>query len=417
MSAASTRTALSRRPRKHALGPARRGRATRARILRAARRLFHRHGYRNVRLSDIARAARLSSGAPYQHFTGKDQIFEEVSREFGHAVSRRMGRSLPRGGKPPQRLEDLYMALFTALEAEADLFHIFREAEFAVGRSPYEALAPVIDRLELAVPAGLAPEVQRTLAWCLYAIADFQAIMPLLWGQDELDSEGVARGLARIAQVGLDTGTERGDRRIPVHSGGPTPQGEARGEATRERILAAGERLFTERGFAGTTLEALAREADLTTSGLLLHFPSREAVLIEVVRKIRSDLEASARRSATHLQDRRDIEESSLRTFFQFLEDHPGVYRVVREAEFVAPEVGRDYYLSLVEPYAAGLARGIDAGQLRPHDAVQLARALMGLGHWMGLHSRLEDSLGPAATLALTSQFMHHGLAGFTSSE
>jgi TetR/AcrR family transcriptional repressor of nem operon len=52
---------------------------------------------------------------------------------------------------------------------------------------------------------------------------------------------------------------------------------------TRERILAAAERLIKERGPQGASVEAVMREAGLTVGGFYAHFPSKEALVDEAL--------------------------------------------------------------------------------------------------------------------------------------
>lgn len=61
--------------------------------------------------------------------------------------------------------------------------------------------------------------------------------------------------------------------------------------STRDRILDALERMLLERGFAAATLEAVAAAAGVSKGGLLYHFPSKEAMLAAMVRRLgaRSD--------------------------------------------------------------------------------------------------------------------------------
>ncbi len=49
-------------------------------------------------------------------------------------------------------------------------------------------------------------------------------------------------------------------------------------ESTRERILDVAERLFAQRGLAGTAVRDIAREADLTAPSLYNHFDGKQAL-------------------------------------------------------------------------------------------------------------------------------------------
>jgi AcrR family transcriptional regulator len=61
-------------------GPrSRKGAATRARLLEAAKQVFEEAGFLEARISDIAEAANLSHGSFYHYFDSKEQVFREVA--------------------------------------------------------------------------------------------------------------------------------------------------------------------------------------------------------------------------------------------------------------------------------------------------------------------------------------------------
>lgn len=57
----------------------------------------------------------------------------------------------------------------------------------------------------------------------------------------------------------------------------------AKGEDRRQRILAVAQRLLTANGWRNTTLGQIAREAGVTTAGLLHHFESKDQLLHAVL--------------------------------------------------------------------------------------------------------------------------------------
>ena len=52
---------------------------------------------------------------------------------------------------------------------------------------------------------------------------------------------------------------------------------------TRERILAAADRVIKARGVEASSVEAVMREAGLTVGGFYAHFPSKEALAQEAL--------------------------------------------------------------------------------------------------------------------------------------
>ena len=58
----------------------RKGKATRARLINAAKIVFERDGFLDARIVDIAETAQLAPGSFYHYFDSKEQIFREVAR-------------------------------------------------------------------------------------------------------------------------------------------------------------------------------------------------------------------------------------------------------------------------------------------------------------------------------------------------
>ena len=57
----------------------RRGAASRARLVAAAKEIFERDGFLGARITDIAKRAGFSHGAYYHYFTSKEELFREVA--------------------------------------------------------------------------------------------------------------------------------------------------------------------------------------------------------------------------------------------------------------------------------------------------------------------------------------------------
>jgi AcrR family transcriptional regulator len=57
-----------------------------------------------------------------------------------------------------------------------------------------------------------------------------------------------------------------------------------RGEATRRQILEVAEKAFPDRGYDGTSLNDVIRDAGVTKGGFYFHFPSKEHLALEVLR-------------------------------------------------------------------------------------------------------------------------------------
>ena len=62
---------------------------------------------------------------------------------------------------------------------------------------------------------------------------------------------------------------------------------------TKEQIINVAERLFGEKGFAGTSLRNVIREAEVNIAAVHYHFGSKEELFIAVVRRTAQQIVAS----------------------------------------------------------------------------------------------------------------------------
>jgi len=82
----------------------------------------------------------------------------------------------------------------------------------------------------------------------------------------------------------------------------PTRRSRAKSDR-RARLLAAAERLMAERGFLAVRLEDIAAEAGVTGPAIYRHFPSKEALLVELLVGVSTRLLAGAAEVVGHAPD------------------------------------------------------------------------------------------------------------------
>lgn len=75
---------------------------------------------------------------------------------------------------------------------------------------------------------------------------------------------------------------------------------------TREALLTAARKLFTEQGFAGTSVTAVAAEAGTTKGALFHYFSSKEDLFLEVWTALQLEMDTAARDAAAAARSRED---------------------------------------------------------------------------------------------------------------
>src|SRR5204862_3774728 len=71
--------------------------------------------------------------------------------------------------------------------------------------------------------------------------------------------------------------------------------------------------------------------------------------------------------------------------FFRFTAEHPALYRIIRQAEFVSPEMLHRHYEKIAAGYVSGLRDAMTLGEIAEGDPEVLAWALMGVGEIIGM--------------------------------
>lgn len=187
----------------------------------------------------------------------------------------------------------------------------------------------------------------------------------------------------------------------------------AKGFRTRERLLRAAESVFAERGFEQSSIAEIASRAEAALGTFYVYFPDKKSVFIELVDELGQRLRHQLSEATAGLEDRLAVERAGFFTFFDFITEHRGLYRIVRQAEFVDEPTFRRYYHQFARGYVAGLEQAMDAGEVRRLDAEAIAYCLMGMADFLGMRWVMWQSDGDDVQRVLESavSFMHHGLS------
>lgn len=158
----------------------------------------------------------------------------------------------------------------------------------------------------------------------------------------------------------------------------------SRGQKTLEKILHAAELEFGERGFHEGSIAGIAQRAEIGQGTFYLYFKCKEDVLRELVLYLNRVIRHFLTQETISVSNRIEAERIGLRAFLQYIKQHPNLYRVLQESQFVDPEVHRAYYMSFAEAYAGALERAWQGGEIRKGEFEVWAWAIMGAMHFIG---------------------------------
>jgi AcrR family transcriptional regulator len=188
-----------------------------------------------------------------------------------------------------------------------------------------------------------------------------------------------------------------------------------RGERTRRRLLEAAEAVFAELGYHDASIVKITEAAGVGQGTFYLYFASKKDVFDELVVDLNHRVRQAMTEAASQGKTRAEMERLGFAGYFRFVAEHPALYRIIRQAEFVSPEMLHLHYERLTSGYVAGLRQAMQAGEIADGDPELLAWALMGIGELVGMrwilwNGRTElpadvlDELGRIITRALGSR-------------
>lgn len=171
-----------------------------------------------------------------------------------------------------------------------------------------------------------------------------------------------------------------------------------RGERTRERLLEAAENVFAELGYHDASIVKITEAAGVGQGTFYLYFTGKKEIFDELVIDLNHRVRQAMTEGAAGGGTRVEKEQLGFAAFFRFTAEHPALYRIIRQAEFVSPETLQLHYERLTSGYVAGLRQAMDAGEIDPGDPEVLAWTLMGIGELIGMRWILwggRDALPP----------------------
>lgn len=185
-----------------------------------------------------------------------------------------------------------------------------------------------------------------------------------------------------------------------------------RGTQTKEKIILAAERVFADLGYQEASVAKITNHAGVGQGTFYLYFGSKLEVFEELVYDLNRRVRRAMTEGARDATSRIERERAGFRAFFKFTADHPALYRIIRQAEFVSPKALKHHYTKIVEGYQAGIAQAEAEGEFSDLDPEVASWMLMGIGELIGMRWVLwsEDGEVPDEVFENMMRFIESGL-------
>jgi AcrR family transcriptional regulator len=166
-------------------------------------------------------------------------------------------------------------------------------------------------------------------------------------------------------------------------------------------VLEAAEAVFAEHGYHDASIVKITEAAGVGQGTFYLYFSSKQEVFDELVRDLNRRVRHAMKEASGKGKTRLEAELLGFKAYFRFTAEHPALYRIIRQAEFVSPDMLRYHYDRLSSGYVEALREAIDRGEIAKLDPEVAAWALMGMGELIGMRWILWEEVGkmPKAVL------------------
>lgn len=185
-----------------------------------------------------------------------------------------------------------------------------------------------------------------------------------------------------------------------------------RGTQTKEKLLLAAERVFADLGYQDASVAKITNHAGVGQGTFYLYFGSKLEIFEELVYDLNRRVRRAMSEGAENASNRIERERAGFKAFFKFTAEHPALYRIIRQAEFVSPRALRHHYSKIVEGYQDGIAQAEEEGEFIELDPEVASWMLMGIGELIGMRWVLwsEDGEVPDEVFDNMMRFIESGL-------
>jgi len=185
----------------------------------------------------------------------------------------------------------------------------------------------------------------------------------------------------------------------------------ARGRRTREKLLSAAEAEFGERGFHAVGIGDITRRAGVALGTFYVYFESKEEIYRDLVSYLSHRVRSWVGERVAGVSDRLTAERMGLEAFLEFTRQHPGLYRIISEAEFVANDAFVAHYKGFARAYRENLEKAGQRGDIREGDYEVWSWAIMGMMMFLGLRfADWDDTTPPAAVAEKVQDLIANGI-------
>lgn len=184
--------------------------------------------------------------------------------------------------------------------------------------------------------------------------------------------------------------------------------------ATRRAIIEAAAEIIGEYGYADASVSRITTRANIAQGTFYNYFDTRQALFDTLLPELGRDLIAFVGDRVRGSKSTLEMEERGFRAFFEYLSSNPGFYRILNEAETMAPKAHQRHFRALTSRYVAALRHGLLQGELPAYSEAELETIvylLMAARSYLTMRFGLDDRALPEHVVQTYVKFVRGALA------
>ena len=184
-----------------------------------------------------------------------------------------------------------------------------------------------------------------------------------------------------------------------------------RGRRTVRKLLEAAAQEFGARGFHEAAITGITGRAGVALGTFYTYFESKEELFRALVRDMSHAVRQHVAEAVRGAGDRIAAERIGLAAFIALTRQHPELYRIIEEAQFVAEDVYREHYRTFAAGYARNLAAARARGEISEGPDELRAWALIGMSVFLGMRYGIwDEDMSPAEVADRAIDLVSEGL-------
>lgn len=158
-----------------------------------------------------------------------------------------------------------------------------------------------------------------------------------------------------------------------------------KGLETREKLLAAAELVFGQKGYYEASIVNITQQAGMAHGSFYNYFPSKKDIFDALIQQYSRELRLAIKEEMNHGTTFEDAQRRGFKAFFDWVRNRPNLYSIVQQAVVVDQQIYRWYYQKLASGFLKSLSAGMKAGEFKEIDQETVAYCLMSIGQFLGM--------------------------------